>query len=156
MRYFLFKERKQRAALMDKFLRGLISMLECLKVSFLAFHSWFTFNDLTEGLTTKLFADDASLFSVVNDTQSSATDLNKDLAITIKWAFQGKINFNLDPIIKPKKSFLFFIHKANKLSHLLLVFHNVSVSQSSSQKHLPVLLYTKLIFNDIQNCYLQE
>ena len=40
-------------------------------------------NNLTEGLTSnvKLFADDASLFSIVHDTQTSANHLNKDLKI---------------------------------------------------------------------------
>ena len=46
-------------------------------------------NDLTEGLTTKkLFAQDTSLFSVVHDTQTPANDLNEDLEIINKWAFQ--------------------------------------------------------------------
>ena len=34
-------------------------------------------------------------FSIVHDIQTSANNLNKDLKIT--WAFQWKINFNLDP-----------------------------------------------------------
>ena len=54
---------------------------------------------LTEGLTTnpKLFADNTSLFSVVQDNQASANDLNKDLEIINNWAFQWKMNFNPDP-----------------------------------------------------------
>ena len=53
-------------------------------------------NDLIEGLTTNLmlFADDNSLFSVVNDTQTSANDLNKDLKIISNWVFQWKMNLN--------------------------------------------------------------
>ena len=53
-------------------------------------------NDLTEGVTTnvKLFADDTSLFSVVNDSQTSANDLNKNSKIMNNWAFQCKMNFN--------------------------------------------------------------
>ena len=38
-------------------------------------------DDLVEGLTAKLFADDASLFSVVHDIQTSANNLDKDLEI---------------------------------------------------------------------------
>ena len=40
-------------------------------------------NDLTEGFTTnaKLFADDTFFFSVVDDTQTSENDFNKDLEI---------------------------------------------------------------------------
>ena len=56
-------------------------------------------NHLTEGLATivKLFADNASLFSVVHDTETSANDLNKDLKIINNWVFQWKMNFNRDP-----------------------------------------------------------
>ena len=38
-------------------------------------------NDLTKGisLTAKLFADDTSIFSVVNDINVSADEMNKDL-----------------------------------------------------------------------------
>ena len=56
-------------------------------------------NHLTEGLATivKLFADNASLFSVVHDTETSANDLNKDLKIINNWVFQWKMNFNPDP-----------------------------------------------------------
>ena len=38
-------------------------------------------NDLTEGLLSnaKLFADDTSLFSIINDIQTSANNINKDL-----------------------------------------------------------------------------
>ena len=38
-------------------------------------------NDLAEGisLTAKLFADDTSIFSVVNDINVSANQINKDL-----------------------------------------------------------------------------
>ena len=56
-------------------------------------------NDLTEGLTAnvKLFVVDTSLFFVVRDVQTSANDLSNDLKIINNWAFQWKMNFNLDP-----------------------------------------------------------
>ena len=56
-------------------------------------------NDLPDGLSSnvKLFADDTSLFSVVHDIHSSASDLNKDLKTINEWAFQWKMSFNLDP-----------------------------------------------------------
>ena len=67
------------------------------------FHSWpiiilIYSNDLSEGLSTnaKLFADDASLFSVIHDSQTSANVLNKDLEMIHNWAFQWKMNFNPD------------------------------------------------------------
>ena len=73
------------------------------------------FNDLTEGLTTnaKLFADDISLFFVVHDTQTSASDLNKDLEIMNNWVFQWKMNFNPDP---PKQAHeVIFSRKAKEI-----------------------------------------
>ena len=105
-------------------------------------------NGLTEGLTTnvKLFADDTSLFSVVHDTQTFANDLNKDLEIINNWAFQWKMNFNPDPAKQADE--VIFSRKAKETYHPPLVFNNSSVSQSSSQKHLGVILDSKLIFDE--------
>ena len=46
-------------------------------------------NDLSDGLKSecKLFADDTSLFSVVNDINTSASDFNEDLEKKGNWAF---------------------------------------------------------------------
>ena len=50
-------------------------------------------NDLLNGVSSncKLFVDDASPFSVVNDIQSSATTLRNDILVISNWAFQWKI-----------------------------------------------------------------
>ena len=55
--------------------------------------------DLSDGLSSsvKCFADDTSLFSVVHDIHSSASNLNKDLKSINEWAFQWKMSFNPDP-----------------------------------------------------------
>ena len=105
-------------------------------------------NNLTEGLTTnvKLFADDTSLFSVVHDTQTSANDLNKDLKIINNWAFRWKMNFNPDPTKQTHE--VIFSCKTKEIYHPPLVFNNTNVSQSSSQKHLGVILDSKLIFDE--------
>ena len=46
-------------------------------------------NDLSDGLKSefKLSADDTSLFSVVNDINTSASDFNEDLEKKGNWAF---------------------------------------------------------------------
>ena len=45
-----------------------------------------------------LFADDTSLFSLVQKISTSATHLNNDLKIKISnWAFTWKMRFNPDP-----------------------------------------------------------
>ena len=105
-------------------------------------------NGRTEGLTTnvKLFADDTSLFSVVHDTQTSANDLNKDLKIINNWAFQWKMNFNPDPTKQAHE--VIFSRKTKEIYHPQLVFNNTNVSQSSSQKHLGVILDSNLIFDE--------
>ena len=53
-------------------------------------------NDLTKGisLTANLFADDTSIFSVVNDINVSADEMNKDLddinvGLSVEDAFQS-------------------------------------------------------------------
>ena len=60
------------------------------------------------GLTTnvKLFADDTSLFSVVNNASVSASRLNNDLVKIRDWAFNWKLSLNPDPT-KQAKKFIF-------------------------------------------------
>ena len=56
-------------------------------------------NNLSVGLTTnfRLFADNVSLFSVVDNINLSATNLNSDLGRIKAWASQWKVTFNPDP-----------------------------------------------------------
>ena len=56
-------------------------------------------NDLAEGLTAnaRVFADDVSLISVVDNLNLSATNLNSDLSKISDWANQWKMTFNPDP-----------------------------------------------------------
>ena len=55
-------------------------------------------NDLSDNLISdpKLFADDTSLFSVVQDITVSAKNINDDLKKINKWAFQWKMSLNPD------------------------------------------------------------
>ena len=56
-------------------------------------------NYISDGLKNecKQFADDTSLFSVVHDISTSASDLHGDLEKLVNWAFKWKMNFNPDP-----------------------------------------------------------
>ena len=56
-------------------------------------------NDLTENLkcNVKLFADDTSLFTVVKDSNTAASDMNHDLELVRKWANDWRMSFNPDP-----------------------------------------------------------
>ena len=55
-------------------------------------------NDICSNLSTnvKLFADDTSLFSIVNDANKSFESLSNDLFIISNWAYQWKMSFNPD------------------------------------------------------------
>ena len=73
-------------------------------------------NDLTDGLSsnTKLFSE-----------------LNSDLVRRKQWAFQWKMNFNLDP--KKQAQEVIFSRKLKKVCHLPVRFNNNNVSKASSQ-----------------------
>ena len=81
-------------------------------------------NDLSEGLSSnaKLFADDTSLFSVIHDSNTSALELNSDLAKINRWAFQWKMSFNPDPKKQAQK--VIFSRKSKAILHPPLVFNN--------------------------------
>ena len=103
-------------------------------------------NDLSEGLSSnaKLFADDTSLFSVIHDSNTSALELNSDLAKINRWAFQWKMSFNLDH--KKQAQEVIFSWKSKAISHPPLVFNNSNVIKTTSQKHLGIILDTPLPF----------
>ena len=68
------------------------------------------------------------------------------MKIINNWAFQWKTKFNLDPTKKTHE--VIFSRKLKEIYYPLLVFNNTSVSQSSSPKHLGVILDSKLIFDE--------
>ena len=74
-------------------------------------------NDLADELLSniKLFADDSSLFSVVHNRESSAAEINSDLAKISHWAHQRKMSFNPDPSKQALETI--FSRKVNKDSH---------------------------------------
>ena len=105
-------------------------------------------NDISESLATnaKLFADDVSLFSVVNNINLSATNLNSDLSKINAWANQWKMTFNPDPNKQAQE--VIFSRKIRKTSHPPLTFNNNSVKQVQFQKHLGVYLDSRLDFRE--------
>ena len=80
-------------------------------------------NDLSDCLNSnpKLFSDDTSLFSVVQNVNSTANDLNSDLIKINDWAFQWKMRFNPDP--KKQAQEVIFSRKINKIDHPPLYFN---------------------------------
>ena len=90
-------------------------------------------NDLSDGLKSecKLFADDPSLFSVVNDINTSSSDLNEDIEKIGNWALKWKINFNPDPN-KQAQEFIFSRQKPASL-HPVVYFDNKPVKSTHAQ-----------------------
>ena len=105
-------------------------------------------NDLSGDLSSKtnLFAHDTSLFNVAHGINTSANELNNDLKKVSNWAFLWKMSLNPDPSKQSQE--VIFSRKLKKLTHPSLVFNNANVSQCKSQKHLGIILDSKLTFED--------
>ena len=105
-------------------------------------------NDLSDDLSTtiKLFADDTSIFSIVQNVNTSASHLNSDLSKTSSWVFQWKMSFNPDSSKQAQE--VIFSPKIQKACHLSSYFNNKSVKQVPSQKHLGLILDKKLNFQE--------
>ena len=80
-------------------------------------------NDLADDLSsTKLFAGDRSLFSVIHDNDTFANGLNNDLYQINKWVFQWKMSLDPDPSKQAQE--IIFSRKTKENSHSLLHFKN--------------------------------
>ena len=104
-------------------------------------------NDLENGIQSKIkfFADDTSLFSIVNDSTLSAVELNHDLNLIENWAHQWKMSFNPDP--NKQAIELLCSHKNKSPHHPPLYFNNKNVSRVTDHKHLGLILDSKLSFS---------
>ena len=102
--------------------------------------------DLLEVLITnaRLFADDVSLFSVVNDINFLATNLNSDLSKINAWASQWKMTVNLDPNKQTQE--VIFSHEIKKLSYPPRNFNNNSVSKYRFKNMWAFILTTNWTF----------
>ena len=99
-------------------------------------------NDLADDLSSdaKLFADDASLFTVVYDKTVGADDktvgadqLNRDLKVVTDWAYQWKMQLN--PDINKQAVQVIFSQKKTKPIHPPLFFNDAPVVIKDEQKH---------------------
>ena len=104
-------------------------------------------NDLLDDLTSnpKSFADDTFLLSIAQNINSTTINLISDLSKISDWVFQWKINFHPDPNKQAQE--VIFSRKVNKINHSPLLFNQNLLKSSSAQKHLEMVLDTKLDFN---------
>ena len=83
----------------------------------------------------RLFADDTSLYIIVDFPDSAAQILNLDLERLYNWAVQWLVKFN--PI---KTESLLFSRRVNLQDHPTLFFNDVPIQEVVSHKHLGVYL----------------
>ena len=105
-------------------------------------------NDLTDNLKcdVKLFADDTSLFTVVENESISAQNMNSDLEKISLWAWQWKMQFNAD-----KTEELLFSVKRQRPLHPPLRLENEEITSKTEHKHLGMILDSKLSFKSHVN-----
>ena len=91
-------------------------------------------NDLSTGLSSnpRLFADDASLFSLVRDMTSSASVLNNDILKINNWAYQWKMGLKSGPWNQAQK--VIFPRQFKKPRHPVLIFNNNQAIQTPYQE----------------------
>ena len=88
--------------------------------------------------------DDTSVFSIVHDPIVSADELNFDLDLISKWAYQWKMSFNPDPTKQAEE--IIFSQKLKKVNHPPIFFNNIEVKRVNDHKHLGLILDSKLSF----------
>ena len=106
-------------------------------------------NDLPGGITSicNFFADDNFLFLKVQDINRSENEFNCDLEKVSIWTYQWKMQFNPDPnkqayeVIFSRKS------NSNSFSYPPVKFNENNNTKCSYQKHLGIVLDSKLNFN---------
>ena len=104
-------------------------------------------NDLAAEVkcNVKLFADDTSLFTVVENIDSAASDMNHDLELIRRWAHDWKMSFNPDP--QKQAVELIFSTKRIEMNHPEIRFNNIPVMKVDEHKHLGIVLDSKLSFS---------
>ena len=90
-------------------------------------------NDIVEDIdsTIRLFADDTSLYIIVDNPVEAANQLNSDLSKIHLWATKWLVKFN-----PAKSESVIFSRKQNKPYHPPVVLNQKQVTEVTSHKHL--------------------
>ena len=92
----------------------------------------------------RLFADNTSLFPVLNGINLSELSPNSDFKKLSEWVHQWKMSFN--PGISKQAQEVIFSRKAFKVSPPAVSFNYIPVARCSTHKHLGMYLDEKLNF----------
>ena len=103
-------------------------------------------NDLPDGITSlcKIFADDTSLFSKVHSIDKSVNELSVELENISQWAYQWNMQLNPDPNKQAKE--VIFSRKSDSANVFPppIKFNSNSIAKCPNQKHLGIVLDSKL------------
>ena len=103
-------------------------------------------NDLTDRTSSivKLFADDTSLFSVVQNNNNSASQLNNGLDKVSDWAYIWRMSFNQNNLSKQARAVIFSI-KCTKEDHPSIYFNDISVTEITVQKYIGISRISRIM-----------
>ena len=90
-------------------------------------------NDIVNDIdaTINIFADDTSLYLIVDSPIVCSNILNKDLRTIHSWADKWLVNFNAN-----KTESILFSRKLHKQHHPPLFLNNTKISEMQQHKHL--------------------
>lgn len=102
-------------------------------------------NDIVENIESsiRLFADDTSLYIIVDNPIQAATKLNSDLSRIHQWAEKWLVTFN-----PAKSESIVFTRKINKPYHPPLVINQKDITEVTSHKHLGIILSNNCTWHD--------
>ena len=93
-----------------------------------------------------LFADDASLFEIINDPETSFLRVNNDLEKLSNWASSWLVKFNPN-----KTKYMIFSKKLVKTDHPPLILNGRQIEKVSSHCQLGIVLHEGMQWNDHVN-----
>lgn len=101
-------------------------------------------NDLVQniGANIRLFADDTSLYVIVDDPISSAVQLNIDLETIFNWGKSWLVDFNPN-----KNESLLVSRKRNNQPQPSLKMGNIEVNEVNDHKHLGLIISSDCTWN---------
>ena len=76
------------------------------------------------------------------DIRSESKQITSEIQEINNWAFQWKKNINYDPPKQPQE--VMFSRRHSETSHSMLICNSNPVQDSSLQKHLGIILESKL------------
>ena len=92
-------------------------------------------NDIVHdiNLSIRLFADDTSIYIIVDFPVAAAQILNIDLERIANWAAKWLVNFNAN-----KNESMLISRKILQINHTIIYFNNVPIVEVQAHKHLGI------------------